>query len=58
MAEPKDVRINLTITEGDQQMLTELAGDHDISMSHAVRLLIRREHAERFGDKRTKRTKK
>jgi hypothetical protein len=56
VTELKDVRITMTVAESDQDMLSELAKADDVSMSYVVRQLVRRAHAERFGE--SKRPKK
>lgn len=42
------------ISEEDMAMLKELSAADDVSASHVVRLLIRRAHVERFGEKKSK----
>jgi len=48
VAELKDVRITITVGESDQTMIGELADAEDLSVSHLVRVLVRKAHAERF----------
>ncbi len=52
MASAKDTKLTAMITEDDMAKLKALSDLDDVSASQVVRLLIRRAHAERFGDKR------
>jgi antitoxin component of RelBE/YafQ-DinJ toxin-antitoxin module len=47
--EAKAVRFNLRISETEQAMMNELADAMGVSGSDVIRMLIRKEHGERFG---------
>ena len=50
----KDTKVTVMVAEGDLAMLKELSAADDVSASHVVRVLIRRAHADRFGEKKSK----
>ena len=50
----RDKRINLHATADEQEMLRKLADRDGVSMSDYVRQLIRRTHAEVFGEQPAK----
>ena len=56
--ETKGVRFNLRISDKEQDMMNELADAMGVSASDVVRLLVRKEHAERFGSPKVTKTKK
>lgn len=47
-------RLGLRVTPAELKMLEELSEATGLTMSNVVRLSIRREHAERFGDPKPK----
>ena len=47
-----------SVAKADLVMLKELANADDVSASHTVRQLIRRSHAERFGEKKKPKTRR
>ena len=47
-------RVNVRVSDGEMQMLVDLAEAEGLSKSDVLRLFIRRAHAERFGGARPK----
>lgn len=54
----KDQKLTVLVTEADMHKLRELAEDEEESASLVIRMLIRREHAARFGATKKAKTKK
>jgi hypothetical protein len=52
MADPKDTKLTVMVSEPDLAMLKFLAEADDVSASHVVRMLIRKEHGARTGHTR------
>jgi hypothetical protein len=50
----REKRLNILVTEAEQQMLQALADRDGITASDYVRMFIRRAHAEAFGEQPTK----
>lgn len=52
--EQQTERIGLRITKSEAKMLEQLSEASGLSMSDVLRMAIRREHAERFGESASK----
>jgi uncharacterized protein (DUF1778 family) len=50
-------RLGLRIAPDELEMVNDLADADGVSASDVVRILVRRAHAERFGEKKPKRKK-
>lgn len=50
----RDHVITVRMSREERDKLQALADDDGISVSDVVRMVVRRTHAERFGDKKTK----
>jgi hypothetical protein len=50
-------RLGLRIAPEELEMVNDLADADGVSASDVVRILVRRAHAERFGDRKPKRRK-
>jgi hypothetical protein len=48
MADPKDTKLTVTVSEADLAMLKALAEVDDVSQSRVIRTLIRAAHGQRF----------
>jgi hypothetical protein len=54
MAEPKDQKLTVLMSETDMHRLRDLADAGEVSVSHVVRHLIRVAHAAAFNEKNAK----
>jgi hypothetical protein len=54
MAEPKDLKLTVLMSETDMERLRQLAEAGEVSISHVVRHLIHVAHDAAFADRRTK----
>jgi hypothetical protein len=50
----RDDVITVRLSRDERQMVKALAGADGVSISDAVRMSVRRAHAERFGDAKTR----
>ena len=54
MTAEREDTMTIRLSRDERNMVKALAGADAVSLSDAVRMAIRRQHAERFGDKRPK----
>jgi hypothetical protein len=54
MAEPKDQKLTVLMSETDMQRLRDLAEAGEVSVSHVIRHLVRVAHEAAFSKKRSK----
>jgi len=54
MAEPKDQKLTVLMSETDMKRLRDLADSGEVSVSHVVRHLIRVAHEAAFNEKSAK----
>ena len=50
----RDDVVTVRLSRDERNMLKALAGVDGISLSDVVRMLVRREHASRFGQRKTR----
>jgi hypothetical protein len=50
MTDPKDTKLTVMVSEPDLAMLKHIAEADDVSASHVIRMLIRKEYRARTGE--------